>query len=1054
MPLKNSNTVAAERRVDLASLFCMIGRHGPAVALAVIAMVSVLAGFIIYRTVRGKRRKATDAAADGHGKSPGEERDAAVIQPSPEESHSSAESTDVSDEFSSDVKEDVYLIQSDLKIRHRQAAAAADAVEKKPPPYSPPKSDIQAPENKPTNSDEEMAAVWDYKQGATDDTVEDAIEEVHDNDSCLKEPEPINDENQEEQEKVLKAECQEVEDVTDKDVSDKKTRQEEENLQCALNNPVSFEQTPHMGETGDDDRPQDDKTVLETNNSEKPAIHIKDVPASCICYGKDEDLEEENPDSIDYSSYSGNTRLSPEEEKKNDGERVGEECKDHQVIAQEVEIWPSTFEQDTNLPSAQQDQCDLVTDKVMPPIRVGDWDEDDGLAGEATEEVMDVDHLDKHTAVKFDTYSLQFEEQEVAIEQKEDDGLMCNQEDSVLYDCADQVKEEMLSGDSIVTCSEESDSSSVGFPCLSMGLKVDNQDDDLSGIITDAKAQISGTADFPDLALGCQPQTEDKTTLSLNEDTDFIILSPQMSSHETENLPETNQNGRTVVLAEERNDQVYDPHAQSCYKDQQSVQMSIAADPNAVQDITTSVIVEEISCPDLPSICQDGQSDTMENNETSNASLIALSVSEEISHPDMLSSSQEQQSDHMENNEDFSVTTGAAPVMIKDIGAPVGKIYLPSFEQSELRGDVISSPDVGEESGISSMAVSPDLQDAGDEFGVTVGNTALSAMGCELQSGGQTDAQNSLFADDVPTSVINEDTAGMVFRPYQSPHREHTDWTKYESFATNEDMFGHEIEDGYHRALDQFTAQIAASVSSYTDVPKIQTDMKAEVVEMKEKARENVEKKENTKEEKEKEEDYEKTEISIMEATMDNNEWITESNYQVLPWLNLSASSFAQDQTKTNQLATEECQCSSAVTDTAYIDTTDVPPSNEVKQTSTLSLVDENTEYNKKVVAVQPMPQNVNVTFRVHYFTPSPYQTVAITGDQQELGNWKGFIPLERAKDGHWATVVSLPAESHVEWKFVVVEKGEVCRWEECGNRLLDTGFGDDLLVHKWWGLL
>ncbi|XP_070845759.1 uncharacterized protein stbd1 isoform X2 [Chaetodon trifascialis] len=1068
MPLKNSNTVAAERRVDLASLFCMIGRHGPAVALAVIAMVSVLAGFIIYRTVRGKRRKATDAAADGDGKSPEEERDAAVIQLSPEESHSSAESTDVSDEFSSDVKEDVDLIQSDLKIRHRRAAAAA-AVEKKPPPYSPLRSDIQAPENKPTTSDEEMAAVWDCK-GATDDIVEDVMEEVHDNDGCLKEPEPIYDENQEEEEKVLKAECQEVEDVTtNKDVSDKKTRQEEENLQCALNNPVSFEQTPHMGEAGDDDRLQDNKTILETNNSEKPAIHIKDIPASCICSGKDEDLEEENPDSIDYSSYSGNTCLSPEREKKNDGERTAEECEDHQVTAQQVEIWPSTFEQDTNLPSAQQDQCDLVTDKVMPPIQDGDWDEDDGLAGEATEEVVDEDHLDKHTAVKFDTYSLQFDEKEVAIEQKEDDGLMCKQEDGVLYDCADQAKEEMLSGDSIGSCSEESDSSSVGCPCLSMDVKVDNHDNGLSGIITDAKAQISGIADFPDLSLGCQPQTEDKTALSLNEDADFTILSPQMPSHEIENLPENNQNSRTVVLAEECNDQVYDPDAQSCYKDQESVKMSVAADPSAVEDISTSVIVEEISCPDLPSICQDVQSDCMENDDTSNemrvnsatdagdcnnATVITLSVSEEICHADMLSSSQEQQSDHMENNEDFSAATGAAPVMTKDIGAPIGKIYFPSFEQSELRDDVISSPDVGEESGISSMAVSPELQNAANEFGVTVGNMVLPVMDCELQPGGRTEAQNSLFADDVPTSVINEDTTGMAFRPYQSPRSEHTDWTKYEAFATNEDMFGHEIEDGYHRAMDLLTAQIAANVSSYINVPKIQTDMKAEVVEMKEKkARVNVEKKENTKAE-EKEEDYEKTEISIMEATMDNNEWITETNYPVLPWLNLSASSFAQDHTKTNQLATEECQCSSAVTDAACIDTTDIPPSNEAKQTSTLSHLDENTENNKKVVAVQPMPQNINVTFRVHYFTQSPYQTVAVTGNQEELGNWKGFIPLERAKDGHWATVVSLPAEIHVEWKFVVVEKGEVCRWEECGNRLLDTGYVDDLLVHKWWGLL
>lgn len=98
MSLKNGNTVALERRMDLASLFCMIGRHGPAVALAVVAIVSVLAGFIIYRSVRGKRRKAAEAAAaDGDSKSPGVEGDASVIrsglEQSPEEQLGSAEST-------------------------------------------------------------------------------------------------------------------------------------------------------------------------------------------------------------------------------------------------------------------------------------------------------------------------------------------------------------------------------------------------------------------------------------------------------------------------------------------------------------------------------------------------------------------------------------------------------------------------------------------------------------------------------------------------------------------------------------------------------------------------------------------------------------------------------------------------------------------------------------------------------------------------------------------------------------------------------------------------
>ncbi len=944
---------------------------------------------------------------------------------------------------------------------------------------------------------------------------------------------------------MLKAECPEAEDVTaDKDVSDRKTRQEEENFQHALNNPECFEQSPHTGKNSDDDRLQDNKTPLETNNMEsnleEPVIHIEDVSVPCICDDKDEEFGEENPDSVNYSS-SGNNLPSPEEEKKNKGEEADVECVDNPVIAPQAEMWSSTSEQETNLPSTQQDQGDHVTDEVTPPIRDSDWDEDGGLSGAVVEEVIHEDHLNKLTVVKFDALSPQFDEQEVEIDQKEDNGLTCNQEDGVLYDGADQVKEEMLISDSIVACSEECDSSSVAqsiaLPSLSAAVKVDNHDDCLSDITTDAKAQIPGISDFPDLLSDYQqPQKEDKTSPTLDENNDSTILGPQMTSHETENQPESNKNGTTRALTEECNDHVFDPHVQSCYKDQQSVQMirneafdkaslaaspdidacdgentpivaeeishphlsscykdqqsvqmknndvfdkvSVAGDADAVENVTASAVVEEISCPHLLSICQDQQSDCMENDETveetlvnsatdaaacSNASLTTLLMSKDISQPDVLSSFQGQQSDQMKNNEGFSeVTTGAAPVMPEDISPPMCQIHLPSFEQSEPRYNDISSPGVGEESGISSMAVSPDLQDAGNEFDVTVENIVLPVIDCDLQSEGQTEAQINLLADDVVLSVINEGTGGMVFGPYPSrcskpPHSEHTDWTKYESFATNEDMFGHEIEDGYHRALDQFTAQIATSITIVTDELKKQTDMKTvvEVVEPKEKkVGVSVEKKEETKEEKEKEEDYEKTEISIMEATMDNNEWITDSNYQVLPWMNLSAQSFGQDHTKTNQLPTEECQYSTVVTDTTCTDTTDIPASTEVKQTSPPSLVDENSENNRKVVAVQPMPQNVNVTFRIHYFIQSPYQTVAVTGDQQELGNWKGFIPLERAKDGHWAAVVSLPAESHVEWKFVVVDKGEVCRWEECGNRLLDTGYGEDLLVHKWWGLL
>ncbi|KAL4660456.1 starch-binding domain-containing protein 1 [Arapaima gigas] len=108
----------------------------------------------------------------------------------------------------------------------------------------------------------------------------------------------------------------------------------------------------------------------------------------------------------------------------------------------------------------------------------------------------------------------------------------------------------------------------------------------------------------------------------------------------------------------------------------------------------------------------------------------------------------------------------------------------------------------------------------------------------------------------------------------------------------------------------------------------------------------------------------------------------------------------------------------------------------------------------KKVMAVPPMPQAVDVYFRVHYMTASPWQHLAVTGSVPELGCWSDFVALDAAPAGFWARSVALPADSHVEWKFVLVENGKIQRWEECVNRHLDTTGGRDLQVHRWWGFL
>lgn len=106
----------------------------------------------------------------------------------------------------------------------------------------------------------------------------------------------------------------------------------------------------------------------------------------------------------------------------------------------------------------------------------------------------------------------------------------------------------------------------------------------------------------------------------------------------------------------------------------------------------------------------------------------------------------------------------------------------------------------------------------------------------------------------------------------------------------------------------------------------------------------------------------------------------------------------------------------------------------------------------KRVGAVSSEAHQVSVSFQVHYITRAGVQCLAVTGDHESLGRWNTYIPLQCSKDGLWSRSVPLPADTVVEWKFVVVENGEVTRWEECSNRSLETGH-EDKVVHKWWGI-
>ncbi|XP_026052576.1 uncharacterized protein stbd1 [Carassius auratus] len=170
---------------------------------------------------------------------------------------------------------------------------------------------------------------------------------------------------------------------------------------------------------------------------------------------------------------------------------------------------------------------------------------------------------------------------------------------------------------------------------------------------------------------------------------------------------------------------------------------------------------------------------------------------------------------------------------------------------------------------------------------------------------------------------------------------------------------------------------------------------------------------------------HEKNEISIMDAIMDNNEWLNVGapEFRDLPWLSPTAS-----EEKQMQLENEG-------------------------QVKTGLAKDDEEQVNKRVATVPPLSQMVNVTFRIHYITYSPNQLVAVTGSLQELGAWERFVPLQKAKDGFWTNTISLPVESQVEWKFILVEDGRISRWEECGNRrLFLTSKDEDIYLDKCWG--
>ncbi|KAM8872765.1 uncharacterized protein stbd1 [Synchiropus picturatus] len=1018
MPLKNS--LGVERRVDLASLFCMIGRHGPAVALAIIAMVSVLAGFVIYRNVRGKRRKAEVDASEGRGR--GEPGDESVR--SPERERRSAPLTDESDEDPSDVQMKAHLIRSDFTARKRH-------VEKTQPSYSPPGNDVVKPAAKEVQTCDPSECVRNFiREG---DRQAESVQ--HEN---YKVPER-------EMEEVAGGwtawwtsgsqadECgvKETQRFVDERGSEKQIQTEEDATQgpdISDDKVVLQEENKFTDQTREDVVKQDstDHTVTSELLREELVVSCKDC---------DEDSKEESnsQDRFCYDQYNGRTHI--EEERSNPVNAEEKSTSGSQVNA--VEIQSRYVERNKSESLLPQDQC-----VQEASLEGGDWRgraETRNVCSDKQDDCRNGEHVGSFVQ----------DQPCIALDQTSTGAciseLVEDNESSDLQRASDGTEDEPVNG---LTMSDEEHDAHVTAPSCDLNPETAEEMLNCEAVVprgsmayatvskveeeTIAHHSLAANGQIPTIVLHEVGEDSPKTHFVCHspetaniplEKADSRNSSPQSSSDSKVTEPKSTDDSPAVLepdldLKSEPSVGAFEqPLPTAIFPDQPNTDLKRENNADEVaggdRSVTTSDIedngasvldgndcdahctaVEEAS-GSLQCECQDQQDNDMDW-KTSDETCAYSAPSETPEERSSAVFTSYSLTSHTESSEDF------ATLVTAEFSAMTVNIALPSITPC----DTFSNDEGLDPTVISETQVTE------------IGCTELQVMDCEPQS------QTTLYADDVAVYVAKVEA-------------------KLESCAVNEDSFGHEIEDSYHELVEKLMEHITSTVATLTD-ELADTSAVVHLDEKKEGG--SSEKKDTSKEKNDEEEVREKTEISIMEATMDHNEWITDGSYQTLPWMNLPFP------TKTDQRPTVEHPPHS-LTDSKSMDVAMMLPS-DAKQTSNPGLVDENADNGKKIVAVQPMPQNVNITFRVHYVTHSPHHTVAITGNQQELGNWKGFIPLEKAKDGHWMIVLSLPAESLVEWKFVVVEDGAVRRWEECGNRLLDTGCGDDILVHKCWGFL
>lgn len=98
----------------------------------------------------------------------------------------------------------------------------------------------------------------------------------------------------------------------------------------------------------------------------------------------------------------------------------------------------------------------------------------------------------------------------------------------------------------------------------------------------------------------------------------------------------------------------------------------------------------------------------------------------------------------------------------------------------------------------------------------------------------------------------------------------------------------------------------------------------------------------------------------------------------------------------------------------------------------------------------------VTVIFVTHYYYNTPDQVLAIIGSGQYLGNWNPLLARQFNKTvsryhNRLSLALFMPVNEKAEWKFVLLNKRyrRVIKWEDHGNRCLDTSFPDTAATRR-----